>query len=49
MPRASEASICGFCTSLEQVHDHHLHLLLVRRARADYRLLDLGSGVFAHF
>ena len=35
----------GFLQQLEQMHDHHLHLLLVRAASAGDGLLDLRGGV----
>ncbi len=31
------------------MHDHHLHLLFIRRAGADHGLFDLGRGVFGDF
>ena len=35
-----------FLYQFEQMHDHHLHLLLVRTTRAGDGLLDLSGGVF---
>ena len=37
-----------FGGELEQVHDHHHHLLFIRSARPRYSLLDLCCRIFGN-